>query len=100
MPVAPRVELHQEGVSPDGHGPGMIMPPPPPGSPGPAIGYGYPSPYPGWVYPPVAWVKVPIVHERSCGCQEVVEEEVVTHVAPQRVIHRRHEAGKWVRSTK
>ena len=81
-------------------GPGMVMPPP--GARGPMMAYAYPSPYPGWVYPPVAWVKVPIVREhRDCGCEEVTEERVVTHVAHR--AHRpvrRHHAEKWVRSTK
>lgn len=83
-------------------GPGMMMPPPPlPGGPGPMMTYVYPSPYPGWVYPPVAWVKVPIVreHARDCGCEEVVEEKVVVREA-SRPVHHRRAGGKWLRSTK
>ena len=82
-------------------GPGMMVPPPP-GAP-PMMTYAYPSPYPGWVYPPVAWVKVPIVHERrGCGCEKVVEEKIVTReVRPaHRVIRHRRVFTKWVRSTK
>ena len=88
-------------------GPGMMMPPPLPGGPGgfggpgAGVSYAYPSPYPGWVYPPVAWVKVPIMHERDCGCGETVEEEtIVTRSAPRWHHHRavRHHPGKWVRA--
>lgn len=56
---------------------------------GPAYGYGPPPGYGAYGYgawPPVMWVKVPIVTKRRCGCpprvvEEVVEERVVERVA-------------------
>jgi hypothetical protein len=42
----------------------------------PGYGYAYPYPY------PVVWVKVPIITRHRCGCDEVVEEEVVERSAP------------------
>lgn len=70
------------------------------GMPGPAMGPGLAPPMawqpgyvtPGYMVPPLVWVRVPIVHERrGCGCEEVIEEEVITRPAPRarRVIHRR-----------
>ena len=56
------------------------------GMPGPAFQPGMVQPdyiTPGYMVPPLMWVRVPIIHERrDCGCEEVVEEEVVTRPAP------------------
>jgi hypothetical protein len=67
--------------------------------------YGWAPGYvtPGYVVPPLVWVRVPIIHQRvDCGCEEVIEEEVVTTPAPRarRVIHRRVVGDKRVRYSK
>lgn len=67
-----------------------------------AIQPGYVTP--GYVVPPLMWVRVPIIHEhRDCGCEEVVEEEVVTRTDPRprrAVQHRRVVHDKRVRYAK
>jgi hypothetical protein len=95
-------------------GPGMRMPRGPmahgmpmgPGMPvGPDMSYGWQPGYvtPGYMVPPLVWVRVPIMHERrDCGCEEVIEEEVTTRTAPRarRAIHRRVVHDKRVKYTK
>ncbi|MBV8778135.1 MAG: hypothetical protein JO258_13150 [Alphaproteobacteria bacterium] len=83
-------------------GPGM-----PPMAPGMAPGgqlmpYAYVQPEyvtPGYMVPPLMWVRVPIIHEqRDCGCRdEVIEERVVTSTVEhrparhRRVVHDKYE---------
>jgi hypothetical protein len=90
-------------------GPGMPMPMGPmahgmPMGPGmaPPMGYEWQPGYvtPGYMVPPLVWVRVPIFHERrDCGCEEVIEEEVITRPAPRarRVIHRQTKYSKYSR---
>jgi hypothetical protein len=58
--------------------------------------------YTGYGYPAVMWVRVPIIRERAsdCGCEEVIEEEVVTTRPARRVAPRRPAPDKRVRLTK
>lgn len=78
-------------------GPGMEH-----GMMAPPMGYGWQPGYvtPGYMVPPLVWVRVPIVHERrDCGCEEVIEEEVITRPAhrARRVIHRQTKYSKYSR---
>jgi len=73
-----------------------MMPPMGPGMApmGPPMAYGYVQPEyvtPGYMVPPLMWVRVPIIHEqRDCGCgEEVVEERVVTTTVEHRPAHHR-----------
>ena len=76
-----------------------MMPPMGPGMApmGPPMAYGYVQPEyvtPGYMVPPLMWVRVPIIHEqRDCGCgEEVVEERVVTTTVEHRPAHHRRVA--------
>jgi hypothetical protein len=95
-----RYEGGRSGMPMGPMGPGMdhgVMPPM-----GPGMSYGWQPGYvtPGYMVPPLVWVRVPIVHERrDCGCEEVIEEEVITRSAPRArpVIHRQTKYSKYSR---
>lgn len=76
-PVGPGAPYYQSGVP--------MMPPPPPGyGPGPMGGpeTSYPG-YPGYIMPPVVWVRVPIMREPTTYREEVIEEDAYVDAPPR-----------------